>query len=232
MGAKKKVYQEGDIIGELVFIQEEEPLRYTYGNIQRRARFRCKCGGEIVTCIISAKSGGTRSCGCEAKGKWNGLSKHPLYRHWAHMMTRCSNPNHSDYKYYGGRGISVYRGWIKDPQAYIDYIQSLDNFQVEGYNTIDRIDNDGNYEPGNIRWATHSMQVQNNSAPKSKTGYVGVYEKKKSPNCVRYRADLYINGKRKILGHNFRTAKEAAIARDEFIIENGLNPETQVLNAV
>lgn len=231
MGAKKIEYKEGDVIGELVFIEETEPKEYTFTKLSRMARFKCKCGGEIITNITSAKSRATRSCGCEATGKYNGLSKHPLFKHWACMKTRCFNPNHSDYHLYGGRGITVYQGWVFDPQAYIDYISSLENFKADGYTSIDRIDNDGNYEPGNIRWATQSMQVQNRATPKSKSGYVGVYlKKKKGRKALRYRATVFVNGERCILGQNFHTPKDAAIARDLFILEHGLNQNLQVLD--
>ena len=226
MPAAKKVYTPGQKIGNMIFIKETEPKEYTCGKFARHARFLCECGGEIVTNINSVRIGSTKSCGCMRAGKWNGLSYHPLFKHFGHIRTRCTNPKHSDYKYYGGRGIIMCDEWIANPQNFIDYITTLENFGVDGYGSIDRRDNDGNYEPGNLRWATQSMQMQNTSRPKSKTGYVGVYYKKRHN---RFRADVYHNGKRVHVGHNYKTAMGAAVARDQYILDHGLNIELQVL---
>lgn len=76
------------------------------------------------------------------------------------MKDRCFNKNSKGYKNYGGRGITVYDGWIHDFQAFYNYISSLPHFGETGY-SIDRIDNDGNYEPGNIRYADRKTQNNN-----------------------------------------------------------------------
>ena len=76
------------------------------------------------------------------------------------MKQRCNNPNHKGYKDYGGRGIKVFEDWEEDFQAFYDYVSKLEHFNEDGY-TLDRIDNDKGYEPGNIRWATHSEQRMN-----------------------------------------------------------------------
>jgi len=84
-----------------------------------------------------------------------------LYRAWENMKSRCTNQNHKRYKDYGGRGIAICDEW-----------QSFDNFRnwamkngVRRGLTIDRIDNDGNYEPGNCRWVTSAVQSENSSSP-------------------------------------------------------------------
>lgn len=76
-------------------------------------------------------------------------------------MARCYNVNHTWYKRYGGRGISVYAPW-HDPVAFVTDIAKLLGDRPHGM-TLDRIDNDGNYEPGNVRWASRSVQLKNRS---------------------------------------------------------------------
>ena len=79
------------------------------------------------------------------------------------MRKRCTNPKAHNYQYYGGRGISVYEPWRHDAGAFITWIEENIGPRPEGM-SIDRIDNDGDYEPGNLRWATHSQQVRNRRA--------------------------------------------------------------------
>ncbi len=81
----------------------------------------------------------------------------PEYRAWQSMKQRCSNPRHRGYKNYGGRGIAVARVWLDSFQT---FLASIGRRPTTGH-SIDRIDNDGNYEPGNVRWATRSQQRQN-----------------------------------------------------------------------
>ena len=87
------------------------------------------------------------------------MASHPLYGTWYMMMQRCYNPSHDRYHDWGARGIAVCDDW-HDVRNYIDWIVS--NLGDRPFNmTIDRINNDGNYEPGNVRWATRSMQQLN-----------------------------------------------------------------------
>jgi Staphylococcus phage HNH endonuclease len=87
------------------------------------------------------------------------MSKHPLYQTWQQMMYRCYNPNSARFQHYGGRGIIVCQQW-QDLDVFIDWVEcNLGPRPLR--HSIDRIDNDGNYEPGNVRWATIQMQNQN-----------------------------------------------------------------------
>ena len=93
----------------------------------------------------------------EAHKDW--VEKRPLYRTWSSMKSRCLDPNHDAYANYGGRGIKVCERW----KTYKDYLEDILKEigpKPEG-KSIDRIDNDGNYEPGNVRWATRKEQRAN-----------------------------------------------------------------------
>ena len=90
----------------------------------------------------------------------HGLSKQPLYRLWNAMMQRCYNPKHNAYKNYGGRGIEVYDEW-HDPEPYIFFVEAALGPKPSPEYTIDRIDNDQGYEPGNLRWADKTIQNNN-----------------------------------------------------------------------
>lgn len=76
------------------------------------------------------------------------------------MRSRCTNPNSTGYKNWGGRGIKVCDEWLNSFDAFYDYVSKLPHFGEKG-RQLDRINNDGNYEPNNVRWATRSEQMRN-----------------------------------------------------------------------
>lgn len=92
------------------------------------------------------------------------------YKVWTAMKQRCLNPNEKTYPQYGGRGITVYQDWIESFVAWYLYIGQ----RPSDKHSLERIDNDGNYEPGNIRWATKDIQ-QHNRRCFGKSGVKGVY---------------------------------------------------------
>ena len=96
-----------------------------------------------------------------AASRTHGLSKHPLYHAWRIMRRRCENPTVKDYPRYGGRGIAVCAEW-RDVTAFITWIEANIGPRPAS-RTLDRIDNDGHYEPGNVRWATAKEQSANRS---------------------------------------------------------------------
>ena len=141
---------------------------HTQPNGNRIARFmcRCDCGNEVIVRAIHLRSGASKSCGClwnefseslRTHGDSCGDKQTPEYRCWADMKDRCNNPNTKAYRHYGGRGITVCDRWM---QSYGDFLADVGRRPSSAY-SIDRINNDGNYEPGNVRWATREEQTKN-----------------------------------------------------------------------
>ena len=90
----------------------------------------------------------------------HGQASHPLYLIWRGMVRRCHAPTDAGFRNYGARKIEVYEPWRDDPRPFIEWIEENLGPRPEGM-SLDRIDNDGNYEPGNLRWATAKEQVNN-----------------------------------------------------------------------
>jgi hypothetical protein len=133
---------------------------------------RCDCGGETTVLLDNLFKGRQISCGCYKVERaasrladvhraqvTHGLSKHEHYRRWYQMIKRCEDPDSKSYPNYGQRGISVADEW-HDPAVFIDYLDTHLGPLPAGY-TLDRIANDGNYEPGNVRWADWFTQNRN-----------------------------------------------------------------------
>lgn len=135
---------------------------------QKRAKWlcQCKCGGAAIASAYDLKRGHTQSCGCLQKERTKDASvKHgkrhtKIYHIWLDIKNRCYNPNNKRYANYHGRGITVCDEWKDDFMAFYNYVSKLTNYGMPGY-SIDRIDNDAGYKPGNIRWATVNEQLMN-----------------------------------------------------------------------
>lgn len=127
---------------------------------------RCDCGKQITAQGNNLKSGHTKSCGCynsevtASRNYKHGKRHTRIYNIWSCMRRRCFDVNNHKYKDYGERGITVCDRWRDDFEAFYEDVSKLPHFEEQGY-TLDRIDNDGNYEPNNVRWATAKQQANN-----------------------------------------------------------------------
>lgn len=141
------------------------------------------------------------------------------------MKSRCYDPNNKDYKNYGGRGIIVHPEWIIDFKSFYDYIMSLENAAKPGL-TLDRVKNDGNYEPDNLRWVSKRFQNINKRKRFNKySQYSGI-----TMNQGYYVATICVNHQHYYLGR-YKIEIEAATARDKYIIDNELwEYPLQILN--
>ena len=136
---------------------------------------RCDCGN--ITKPIPATrliNGQTKSCGCALVRRTNlshGCTGTRIHRIWKNMKYRCNSPSCKDFNHYGGRGITVCEEWKNNFQAFYDYVSKLPHFNEKGY-SLDRINNDGNYEPNNVRWATRAEQNNNRRCVHKECGQV------------------------------------------------------------
>ena len=123
--------------------------------------------------MFALRNGKSQSCGCLKREQVATLAqrtltthgraagnKDPLYRLWLRINKRCYDTSAHNYRWYGARGISVWEPWRHDAGAFIEYVEQNLGPRPEGM-TLDRTDNDGNYEPGNLRWADWLTQARN-----------------------------------------------------------------------
>lgn len=171
----EKINLTGHVYGRLTAISQVLPP------VKGGAKWlcRCECGNEKIASTRKLRSGKAKSCGCLTKewvasfggkfvdqamekvrkhGHAAGYTRSPEYGCWSGMKQRCFNSKISQWDSYGGRGITVFEPWIRDFPAFLSYIGPMPG---AGY-TVDRLNENGNYEPGNIRWATKQQQGEEN----------------------------------------------------------------------
>ena len=163
---RRNTYAIGEAIGpsKVLYMGDIPSIRNSKGIFRRRVSLQCPCGAIFVGFLKYAIVGKGMNCGCGI----NSLRLKPITRDieskirkcWAHIKGRCNNTNNKGYPQYGGRGILMYQDWITDYKAFNKYVTSLPGWDNPRL-SLDRADNDGNYEPGNLRWATPHTQVHN-----------------------------------------------------------------------
>ena len=151
----------GGKVGRLLLLKE---VRMPHGKGTDAGYLcKCDCGNEKKVLRSNLLSGAVVSCGCFHKeaasksSKKHGKSGDRVYSAWADMKSRCYDKNHISYERYGGRGITVCDKWKNSFEA---FYEDMGDPPADDY-SIDRIDNNGNYEPGNCRWATPKQQSRN-----------------------------------------------------------------------
>lgn len=151
----------GQRFGRLVVLCRIPSDSTAGGTVRTRWKVLCDCGNLIETRGHNLRSGDTKSCGCliqdvlAERNHKHGHCSTRTYRIWLNMKQRCNNPANKNWADYGGRGIRICERW-RDFSAFF-----LDMGEAPAWGSIDRINNDGGYEPGNCRWATQRQQCQN-----------------------------------------------------------------------
>lgn len=144
-----KIAEGTEIKNKITFVKDLEGTRGRH----RRAYLKCHCGKVFVSLLDNVRRSKVRSCGCLVY-KHGESARSTEYTAWANMKQRCNNPKNPRYRCYGGRGIKVCREWLD----YSTFLQDVGR-KPSPELSIDRINNDGDYEPGNVRWATTQQQM-------------------------------------------------------------------------
>lgn len=150
-----------------------------------RTRWLCQCDCGVIKSVGGSSLTTTRSCGCLKTGKTRGPKAHgcsrtPEYAAWLGMRSRCTNPASINYERYGGRGIKVCPEWFND---FLVFLRDMGPRPAPGL-TVDRINNDGDYEPSNCHWATPKQQARNQGGNK-------VFTYKGKTQCLAAWAEEY-----------------------------------------
>lgn len=142
----------GQRFGHLVILHREGTDRQKHPTW----RYRCDCGREGVQRGAHFRAGNVTSCGCGIRTRTHGLCGTPIWDAYRNMRRRCEDPNHPQYAYYGGRGITVCERWRLDITKFAEDMGP----RPDGL-TLERVDNERGYEPENCKWATWVAQANN-----------------------------------------------------------------------
>ncbi len=201
------------------------------GKQRRHAVFLCPTCNNNFTAIIynfklynkKARSNQCSSCNL-ASHTTHKATNLQGFKQWESMMHRCYNQKDKYYHRYGGRDIKVHEDWKNNPKNYLEYIKNLDNSFKKDY-TLDRIDNNKDYEPSNLRWVDKYTQSANSTlGVHGKSKYKGVTWNKM---CNKWMVRIMIKGKRKLLGY-YDDEIEAAKSYDNYC--KSINFKEKLLN--
>lgn len=164
---------------------------------------QCVCGQNRDVKVTALRSGGSTNCGCRRSDSYfkhgeSGVNRTPEFSTWRGIKTRCYDKSDHSFPDYGGRGIRVFTPWLLSYKAFLAYMGR----RPSPLHSIERIKNDGDYEPGNVRWATHVEQCNNK----------------------RSNRFLELNGKRQTVA---QWARELGISQSNILarLRNGWTPE-------
>lgn len=166
-GLKDNQPKVGDTNNRLTIIDLDIPSVLSGTQWRRMVRVRCECGSEFDMKLHDFKDGRVKSCGCLLKNslghtyysKDNTSDGRRTYTSYSSMKKRCYYVDGENYPHYGGRGIVVCDRWLEPENGYKNFLEDM-GLRPKGM-TLDRINVDGNYEPGNCRWADESTQKIN-----------------------------------------------------------------------
>lgn len=155
----------GKRFGRWIVLEKTDDVN---GVCNSKWKCRCDCGNEKTIQGINLIRGKSRSCGCfktdicANRFRTHGLSNTKAYQTWESMIARCENESCYSYANYHKRGITVCPEWKNSFEEFYKHVSQLEHFGEKGY-TLDRVDNDKGYMPGNVRWADNYTQMNNTS---------------------------------------------------------------------
>jgi hypothetical protein len=204
-------------------------MRYPYTGgkskrMYRYALFECPFCGCSFEAQKSTRQKSCNDCVKDVRKRKHGMCFTPIYYVWGDMKSRCNNKSHSGYENYGGRGITVCDEWRNDFLTFNKW--AINNGYKDGLE-IDRINNNGNYEPSNCKFSTRSQNSQNTRLIhiNNTSGYRCVFWHKVHKNWI---VVINNNGKRYYRGH-FLTKEEAALHYNSWVIEHKTNHPLNVV---